>query len=190
MLQSYWREGVYGLSVNEACRRAKVSKPALYREFGGEDGLMDAVLEHYLATVFPSVVDLLSGPGSFADALSALVNLMTEKRSTPAGCLLVKLCAAPARLGPLTRARIAAFLERRRELYRGWIVSAQDSGQINTAISVDLAVAYLETQVTTLLTQVANGEDPEMVRSQAALAFAALTCMTEAPLLGSQGTPR
>ena len=42
-LEGYWREGVYGMSVNEVCRRAGISKPGLYREFGGEDGLLTAV---------------------------------------------------------------------------------------------------------------------------------------------------
>ena len=99
----------------------------------------------------------------------------------------MKLCAAPERLGPLTLARATAFLETRRELYTAWIGRAQVLGQMNTAIPAALAVAYFETQVTTLLTQVANGEDPEMVRAQAALAFAALTCMTETPLLAPKG---
>ncbi len=43
-MECYWREGVDGVLLNELCRRAAVSKPGVYREFGGEDGLMDAVV--------------------------------------------------------------------------------------------------------------------------------------------------
>lgn len=46
-MECYWREGTDGVSLNELYRRADVSKPGVYREFGGEDGLMAAVLEHY-----------------------------------------------------------------------------------------------------------------------------------------------
>ena len=44
-MDSYWRDGVENVSLNELCRRAEVSKPGVYREFGGEEGLLDAVLE-------------------------------------------------------------------------------------------------------------------------------------------------
>ena len=46
-MESYWREGPGGISLNEVCRRAQVSKPGLYREFGNEDGLLDAVLTRW-----------------------------------------------------------------------------------------------------------------------------------------------
>ena len=58
-LEGYWREGIYGMSVNEVCRRAKIAKPGLYREFGGEDGLMTAVLDLYSKSVLPRLWTLL-----------------------------------------------------------------------------------------------------------------------------------
>ncbi|MBT5864543.1 MAG: helix-turn-helix transcriptional regulator, partial [Ilumatobacter sp.] len=50
-MDAYWREGPDAVSLNEICRRAGVSKPGLYRAFGGEDKLLDAALEHYADVV-------------------------------------------------------------------------------------------------------------------------------------------
>jgi len=36
----YWHDGLSSRSLNEMCRQLEVSKPGLYREFGGEDGLI------------------------------------------------------------------------------------------------------------------------------------------------------
>ena len=47
---AYWHEGPE-VSVNAICQRAGVSKPSLYREFGGEDGLTLAALESYASMV-------------------------------------------------------------------------------------------------------------------------------------------
>ena len=36
----YWHDGLSTRSLNELCRQLDLSKPGLYREFGGEDGLI------------------------------------------------------------------------------------------------------------------------------------------------------
>ncbi|MCO4747785.1 MAG: helix-turn-helix transcriptional regulator [Proteobacteria bacterium] len=38
----FWREGLRAVSLNQLCQVIGISKPGLYREFGGEDGLMQA----------------------------------------------------------------------------------------------------------------------------------------------------
>ncbi|MEM9757417.1 MAG: TetR/AcrR family transcriptional regulator, partial [Pseudomonadota bacterium] len=48
---AYWRSDPADVSLNTICQMAGVSKPALYRQFGNEDGLMRAVLDRYAAQV-------------------------------------------------------------------------------------------------------------------------------------------
>ena len=183
-MENYWREGPGELSLNEACRRANVSKPALYREFGSEDGLMDAVLVRYIDTVFAALADLIGEPRPFPEILRDLVMVMTEdeERVTPAGCLIVKMGADASKFGPLTQARLEAFNAQRRAVFLEWIRGAQGRNEINAEVSADLAASYLETKLGTILNQAAAGAARDEMRAQAALAFAALTRMTEAPL--------
>ncbi|MFT4702613.1 MAG: hypothetical protein ACI81R_000299 [Bradymonadia bacterium] len=63
-MDSYWREGLDSVSLNEICRRAGVSKPRFYRKFGGEDWVMGAVLMHYTEVVFAPSLALCGWRGA------------------------------------------------------------------------------------------------------------------------------
>ena len=173
-MESYWEEGVHSISLNEICRRADVSKPGLYREFGGEDGLMVAVLEHYIATVFAPVVELIQRDRPFADVLNDVVEAITQERDTPAGCMAAKMRSTASGLGPLTSARLKRFQEECVQIYEEWIERAKRRKEMSPAIATKLAASYLDTQLAMIVTQLAAGEDPVMIRAKAELAFRAL----------------
>lgn len=172
---AYWSEGVEAISLNEICRRAGVSKPGVYREFDGEDGLMDAALERYAETVLASNLAQLTPDLTFVEGLAGLIALMTDtERSGPAGCLLVKMQHSPDRLGPTAAARVDALNAAARAVYGEWIDRSKQLGQVAPDVSTEVAAALIDLQCTTLLVQMALGEDPELLRAQANLAFAGL----------------
>lgn len=175
-MEGYWCEGIGGLSVNEMCRRAGVSKPGLYREFGGEDGLMDAVLARYTEVVLAPTLELIGQERPFKEVLASLVELMTQAdRAMPPGCLLVKMRGSPSRLGPNTRAQVDGLRARVIATYAEWIERAKERSELPRAVPTAVAAAFLDTQFSTLLAQMAAGEDPALLRAQARLAFAGLT---------------
>lgn len=175
-MESYWREGVDGISLNELCRRAGVSKPGLYREFGGEDGLMDATLAHYAETVLAPSLEPIMSRRPFVEVLTEVVETLTDvNRAGPAGCLLVRMQQSPARLGPTVTARVDALREGARAAYAAWVDEAKGRGEVPVGIPTEVAAVFIDTQCSNLLVQMALGEDPESLRAQAALAFAGLT---------------
>ena len=175
-MDCYWNEGTDGVSLNDLCRRAAVSKPGVYREFGGEDGLMDAVLERYADTVLAPTWELTTQHRPFGEVLDELVGFMTDPdRGMPTGCLLTKMRVLSSRLGPATQSRVDALREEARATYTRWVERAKVRGEITSRAPTTVMAAFIDTQFTTLLTQMALGEDPELLRAQAALAFAGLT---------------
>ncbi len=175
-MESYWREGPNGMSLNEVCRRAKVSKPGLYREFGNEDGLMDAVLTRYSERVLAPVMELTAEDRSFDEVLDTLVDFMTTRPDAgPAGCLLAKMRSSPSQLGPITRAHVERLRAASVGAYVRWVERARARGEIDLPIATELAAAFIDAQFNNILAQMATGEDPAMVRAQAQLAFAGLT---------------
>lgn len=173
-MDSYWREGLNALSLNEICRRAGVSKPGLYREFGGEDGLMTAALDRYREMVVLPLLSILSTDRSFAEVLGEVVHWMTEDRGTPAGCLFAKMRSSPSRLGAVASAQVVALRDEMRGVYEACYQRAQIRGEVNDTIAPSFAALYIDTQLTTVLVQMAAGESPDLVRAQAQLAFASL----------------
>lgn len=170
-VEEYWSDGVHGLSVNEVCRRTGLSKPALYREFGGEDGLLTAALESYRSTAIASLDALLTADRTFSEAIEAIAGFVSAASK---GCMLVKFRTAPERLGPLAAARVSSIVEEQRARYEAAFVRARARGEVRSDITPRLAGLYLDTQVTNALRQVAMGENPDEVRAQIALALAAL----------------
>jgi AcrR family transcriptional regulator len=173
-MESYWREGLHALSLNEVCRRTGVSKPGLYREFGGEDGLMRACLEHYREVVVAPTFAMLSADRPFAEAVEALIVWMTEPRDTPPGCLFTEMRLSRWRIGPETEAGVDAIRSEMRRTYEEVYRRALARGEVDPSISVETAGFYLETLLTTVLVQLGAGETPPRVREQALLALGRL----------------
>jgi AcrR family transcriptional regulator len=170
-METYWREGLYALSFNELCRRAEVSKPALYREFGSEDGLMEAALAQYRQVVVLPLLSIFAGEGSFAEKLKRVVTVMTEERGHPAGCLFTEMRVARRRPGPATWALVQDLVAERRAAFEACYQRALDAEEANPELSPAFAARYLDAQLTTLLVHMAIGEPRDEVRSQAQLAL-------------------
>lgn len=173
-MENYWREGVHTLSINEICRRTNLSKPSLYREFGGEDGLLDAALESYVKIV---IAPMMSGTGEaqpFAERLNGMIEGLTAPREAPPGCLLVKMRDTLATLGPLTTARVTAVVDNLQGAYQALVAQAQEQGEARDDISAQLGGRYLDTQITVVLRDLATQKDVEAIKEEARLAFNAL----------------
>ncbi len=171
----YWMEGLHAASVNELCGHVKISKPGLYREFGGEDGLMDAALELYRERAVLPLLELIGADLSFEDTIDRALVALTDTRARPPGCLFTKMRLNAARLGPHTAKRLSAIVDERLEAFAAFFARASKAGEIDPDLSPKFCAAYLDAQMTLVLTEVAMGEAPSKVRRRARLAICALT---------------
>jgi len=170
----YWEEGPQSLSINELCRRINVSKPSIYREFGGEDGLLVAVLSYYESLMTQQLISLNTDGDSFSVILKNILNLMTKDRETPTGCLLIKMRLSPDRLGSKSQAKLLEIHSRFRQFYTLLAKNAIQRGEIKNTSSVELVTHFLENQFAMVLLQMSEGEEVTLIREQALLAFSGL----------------
>ncbi|MEM6990168.1 MAG: TetR family transcriptional regulator, partial [Myxococcota bacterium] len=166
---NYWRVGLSALSLNELCRRVQLSKPALYREFGGEDGLLAAALDAYRAQVLVPMLSGLEEDRPFADMVEGVIVVLTSDRGTPAGCLFTKARISPSRLGPLAKEQVEQMTAEHRAAYEAWFRRALAKEEANPELSPELAALYVDTQVAAILVQMGIGIEPERIRAQARL---------------------
>ena len=181
-MQIYWEEGIHKYSLNEICRRVKISKPALYREFKNEDGLMEATLIHYRELVILPMLSLRELPLTFSEVLSQAIEILTSERDRPAGCLFTHLRLAKPFLGTATLHRLEEIEKERFIAFQEWYGKALELGQVNPELSPTLAAGYIDTQLNTLLLQMGAGGDPQLIREHAKLAFKVLTIQPAAKL--------
>ena len=173
-MDNYWREGLYAFSLNELCRRAGVSKPALYREFGSEDGLMEAALQRYREVAIQPLLGLVALEQPFAQTLDRIVTVTTEDRGLPAGCLFTEMRVARRRPGSGTWALVQSLVKQRRDAFEARYRRALACGEANPELSPSFAARYLDAQLTTILVHMAVGEPADQVRAQAEVALGVL----------------
>jgi AcrR family transcriptional regulator len=160
---AYWHEGPE-VSVNAICKRAGVSKPSLYREFAGEDGLTWAALDYYAGMVQSQVKALLTSELSFAEKLEALITFMSEDPRYQHGCLFVKMRAARLVLGPKTQAKVAEIEAATVEIYTRFFRGTRKKGDWPGSITPAFAAQYLHAQIGLAASQRALGTEPAAVR--------------------------
>ena len=105
-MNAYWKGDPADVSVNAICGMAEASKPAIYRAFGNEDGLMLAALNHYADGVLFDIFQILTPERSLKETLNALIHFSSQDPKMETGCLFYKMRAGKHRLGPQTLQRI------------------------------------------------------------------------------------
>jgi AcrR family transcriptional regulator len=149
-MESYWRDGPTAVSVNEICRRADVSKPGLYREFGNEDGLRSAVVQTYELVILSQLYQIFEDDQPFDDVLAALTDLVLQDRQKmdlPQGCLLQKMRGCRKELGPKTNDVIDTTSIGTQSRLKDCVERAKHNGQLSEDISTKTAAIYIDAQV-------------------------------------------
>ena len=173
-VQSYWADGVDGVSLNEICRRAGVSKPALYREFKSEDGLMKAALVRYSDRALTPMHQTLSADIPFDEALDGLIAFASAdhtKEGNPVGCMYVDMCSGRAQVGDATRDQLDKLKSELIGVYEEWVDRSKDRGEFPSAISTQFAAVYIDAQLSNAMSQQSRGETNETIREVLQMAF-------------------
>ena len=164
------------MSVNEVCRRAQISKPGLYREFGGEDGLLTAVLQLYRETVIESLSEHLKTPYPFKDVFKAYVDAFTRQNGHPPGCLLAEMrLIQPDDLGESTQMKVQECVDDILGYYREWLKKAQKNDEISKDIDLDTAARLLDSQMMTASLKAYRGGSIDKIKEELVMALWRLT---------------
>ena len=174
---NYWSDGPTNVSLNEICFKAKISKPGLYREFGGEDGLMKSVLLLYKNILIQQIFNILKLEKPFDETIDLLIEYVIEKRDEEHiknGCLLAKFRQSRDKFGEKTQEQIDIILKERYLDFELWIKEAKSKGEFNHPLSPKLVANYIISQLDYAVYALANGEKNNNIRHFLTLAFSIL----------------
>ena len=176
-MDSYWKDNIGNLSLNEICRRSGVSKPGLYREFSNEDGLMKAVLIRYQEQVLEPVQQMLNSDVPFKEALDNLISFATSVNchdESPNGCLFIKMRESRVHLGKETQAQIDLLEKQGLVFFKKWVERSKTKGEFSVDMSSEFVATYIDAQLSNASTQLARGVAPETVKKILLVAFSVL----------------
>lgn len=174
VMEHYWRDGIHTLSINEVCRRIGASKPSIYREFGSEDGLQEAVLGHYSNAILSPLRAFLALRRPFDETVEALIVGMTSPGDHPPGCLFTEMRLLRSGLGPASLGRLDAIEAERLAAFEQWYAGALERHEVISALLPGDAAAYMDAQLTLLLVEAGMRKPTEGVRARARLALSVL----------------
>ena len=158
---NYWSDGPTNVSLNEICFKAKISKPGLYREFGGEDGLMKSVLLLYKNTLIQQILDLLKLEKTFDETLDLLIAFVIgnkDEEHIKKGCLLSKFRQSREKFCEKTQEQIDIILRERYLNFELWIKKVKSKGEFDFPLSSKFVARYIISQLDYAISGLANGE--------------------------------
>lgn len=177
-MKAYWTEGPDSVSINEVCKRAGVSKPGVYREFGNEDGLKQAVLKAYQQEMLRPIYEMIAIDKPFRESLEELISTITtlnEDKDAPKGCLLVKMRESYTDMGDATQEQINYAKQQALTAYKNWVERAKAKKEFKADMTSDFAASYLDAQLNNALTLISQGEPNNTVKKIVTTALAMLT---------------
>lgn len=173
-MMAFWQDGPAAVSLNDVCKRAEVSRPSLYREFGGEDGLLAASLQKYFETAFVPIFKVLESNDPFQKTLEDFASKMTNERverGIPEGCLLVKIRSAVDHIGQDTAKVIERVHAWKLNAYVSWLDRCKENGSLTSDTNVQLLAAYIDAQMNLTMMRDARGDDRVLSRDILRLAL-------------------
>lgn len=166
-MKAYWTDGPDSVSINEVCKRAGVSKPGVYREFGNEDGLKQAVLKAYQQEMLKPIYEMIAIDKPFKASLEELISTITtlnEDIDAPKGCLLVKMRESYTVMGDITQEQINHAKQQALTAYKDWVERAKANNEFKADMTSDFAASYIDAQLNTALTLLSQGEPNNAVK--------------------------
>ncbi|MEK9974838.1 MAG: TetR/AcrR family transcriptional regulator [Deltaproteobacteria bacterium] len=146
-MEQYWRHGPTKISVNDICKLSGSSKPAVYREFGSDDGLKAAALLAYKAVAIDPFLARLHTSEVLSTTLNSLIEFIMQDRrplQIPDGCLFVSMKAQRHCFGPITQACLDKVRTHFVSSFANWIDSSKSAGEFRQDIPTSIAVYQIE----------------------------------------------
>ena len=170
-MKAYWEEGFEAITLNEICKRANISKPGIYREFGNDDSLISAVLHHYNEVVIKQIHQIFLEDKTFREILDNYVSMLTDKSPNLNGCLFLRSRDSNYPLGVQSKKQIELMQKEYIYSFTKWIERAKEKNEFSKDISTELTVNYIDAQVSIAMTKIFNGTKISMVKDMLILSF-------------------
>lgn len=161
----YWHDGLSSRSLNEMCRQLEVSKPGLYREFGGEDGLIAECLKLYGQTANETFGAIVKDDKPFQFQLSRFIDkIFTLHDQFPEGCLVMQATQEHRDLGQASLDALRSARESFFEIVHHWVQNAKKRGAIASNVSTKVASFLILAQIHCVHSGLVGGLTKETVR--------------------------
>ena len=165
-METYWKEGIENVSLNEMCRKIGESKPSVYREYGGEEGLQLAALELYYKHRVEPVAKILFGAEEILvgikSAFDFLINDHFKDEKIVAACMYNREGMHPSEnLSVMCKNFIENKDKENMSFLKEGLKRALDKEDLKKGINLDAYSVYIFNQIKLIASLSSKGQLPK-----------------------------
>ena len=165
-METYWKEGIENVSLNEMCRKIGESKPSVYREYGGEEGLQLAALELYYKHRVEPVAKILFGAEEILvgikSAFDFLINDHFKDEKIGAACMYNREGMHPSEnLSVMCKNFIEKKDKESMFFLKEGLKRALDKEDLKKGINIDAYSVYIFNQIKLIASLSSKGQLPK-----------------------------
>ena len=165
-METYWKEGIENVSLNEMCRKIGESKPSVYREYGGEEGLQLAALELYYKHRVEPVGKILFGAEEILvgikSAFDFLINDHFKDEKIVAACMYNREGMHPSEnLSVMCKNFIEKKDKENMFFLKEGLKRALDKEDLKKGINIDAYSVYIFNQIKLIASLSSKGQLPK-----------------------------
>ena len=165
-METYWKEGIENVSLNEMCRKIGESKPSVYREYGGEEGLQLAALELYYKHRVEPVAKILFGAEEILvgikSAFDFLINDHFKDEKIVAACMYNREGMHPSEnLSVMCKNFIEKKDKENMFFLKEGLKRALDKEDLKKGINIDAYSVYIFNQIKLIASLSSKGQLPK-----------------------------
>lgn len=145
-MQLFWQKGYFNTSIDDFITHVGFNRAAIYKHFGGKQGLFLAMLKRYRQQVTELFIAPLETPGAGMDVIQAFFSQFMQPKKisqTPAGCFLVATLSDSPSHDAAVVEFVNDFLEQLQKLFYRALETAKRRGEIKKTVDVKTTADFL-----------------------------------------------
>lgn len=167
-MDTFWRFGFEGTSMQILVKNMGINRSSLYETFGDKRSLFEAAITHYEQTRMQGMVDCLEEMGASKQAIAKIFDSLIDKcvhDQDRRGCFLnntmIELCPHD----PAIAKKIATDMKMLEKAFYKVLVNAQARGEIDLQKDLNNIAQYLTSSLQGILVMAKVNQEPEFLKN-------------------------
>lgn len=167
-MNTFWRFGFEGTSMQSLVKSMGINRSSLYETFGDKRSLFEAAITHYEKTRMQGMVDCLQELGASKPVITKLFNSLIDQSISDQerrGCFLTNTAIELCPHDPGTATKIATDMKIVEKAFYQALVNAQEKGEIDQEKDLSSIAQYLTSSCQGLRVMAKINQDPELFKN-------------------------
>jgi TetR/AcrR family transcriptional repressor of nem operon len=187
MIFLFWDKGYVETSIHDLVAITGYNRAALYKHFGGKEGLFHLMLQRFRGKVVVDATSTLSNPHAGIDGIKRFFLQFiecTRETNTAPGCYMMAVAANLPMHEPEAARVIEEFINHLRALFYKNLRWQQAEKHLDSELNTDMTADFLVGNVLGLMTLLRSAAEPRMLQNHVKLIVAYISAL---PLRKSPG---